>query len=373
MPVKDLITIAQPGREYTQCKSRIDAAVQRVMGSGRWIKGDETRAFEEEFAAWLGIEFALGVGNGTDALELCLRSCGVGADDEVLTVANAGGYATTAIELVGARPVYVDVRLDDALVNPAAILDAITPRTAAMVVTHLYGNPVDVRAIQKAVSDARRPDILIIEDCAQAHGARMHSQRCGTLGDMAAFSFYPTKNLGAMGDAGMVVTRDADRFSRAKMLHQYGWKERYHAEIPGGRNSRMDEIQAAILRVKLEYVEPWNAQRQANARALNDALPPGVQCLTNPDGVVHQYVVRCAQTRQLADHLSDRGVQTDVHYPVLDCDSAAYLSMGHTAPSLPDSRALHKQILSLPCHPHLTQAELQCIHEALKTFDHKQD
>jgi dTDP-4-amino-4,6-dideoxygalactose transaminase len=244
-------------------RAELDAAIARVNDRGHYILGPEVEAFEREFAAYCGAAACVAVGNGTDALELALRALGVGAGDEVATVGNAGGYATTAIRAAGATPVYVDV--DDATlgIDCHSLADRITPGTRAIVVTHLYGRMADVEAL---VRIAREREIPLIEDCAQAHGAARAGRKAGTFGVLGCYSFYPSKNLGALGDAGALVTGDTALAARVAELRTYGWRGKYRVAASGGMNSRMDEVQAAVLRVKLPRLDAWNAARRLRIR-----------------------------------------------------------------------------------------------------------
>src|SRR5207249_990429 len=244
--------------------AELRAAFDQVVGAGSFILGRQVSAFEEEFAGFCGVAHCVGMANGSDALELALRAVGISADDDVITVANAGMYSTVAIRAIGARPRYVDVDEQTLTLSPQLLVSSLTPRTRAVVVTHLYGRLAAMDAILRSLQPH---DIAVIEDCAQAHGARQGEARAGSFGDIGCFSFYPTKNLGALGDAGAIATNDATLAARVRALRQYGWEEKYRVTMDGGCNSRLDELQAALLRVRLPHLERENAARQNIVRA----------------------------------------------------------------------------------------------------------
>ena len=253
---------------YVRQQGELDAAVARVMASGWYILGEEVRRFEREFAEFIGVAEAVGVASGTDALLLALLAAGIGPGDEVITVAYTAVATVAAIELAGAKPVFVDIDAQTLTLNPANLGEAITSQTRAIVPVHIYGQAADMDPILKI---ARQNDLVVIEDCAQAHGARYGNRMVGTMGDLAAFSFYPTKNLGAMGDGGAVVTDNPELAERVRLLQQYGWRERYISVIPG-LNSRLDELQAAVLRVRLQSLEADNAARRLLATLYHQRL-----------------------------------------------------------------------------------------------------
>ena len=257
---QDHVPVHDPGRQVAAMATELEAAAQRVMRSGWYVDGAEVGAFEREFRSYCGQNHCIAVANGTDALELALRAVGCRAGHEVVTVANAGMYATTACLQVGATPVFADIDPDTLLISPASVAKALSPQTIAVVVTHLYGKVADVPAVAEVLAGRR---VAILEDCAQAHGARVSGRLAGTLGDIAAFSFYPTKNLGALGDGGAVLTGRSDLAERVRLLRQYGWERRFVSRVPYGRNSRMDELQASFLRAKLPKLDAWNARRRS--------------------------------------------------------------------------------------------------------------
>lgn len=353
-----MIPVVDLRAEYTAVKDEIDAAVQRVLESGWYILGKEVAAFEEEFAAWCGVSGAVGVGNGTDALHIALRACGVGPGDEVITVAHTAVATAAAIALTGATPVFVDIEPTTYTLDPVRLAAAITPRTKAIIPVHLYGHPADLGGI---LPIARAAGLWVIEDCAQAHGAEWQGQKVGSFGDLACYSFYPTKNLGALGDGGAIAGNDPALLERARLLREYGWQphNRYISEIEG-MNSRLDEMQAAILRVKLAHLDGWNDHRRRLAEVYAAHLPASViQPVERPGcrHVYHLYVVRSADRDALREKLRTAGVGTGIHYPVPVHRQAAY---AHLSPvSLPATEQAAAEILSLPMHSTLTEAQIE--------------
>jgi dTDP-3-amino-2,3,6-trideoxy-4-keto-D-glucose/dTDP-3-amino-3,4,6-trideoxy-alpha-D-glucose/dTDP-2,6-dideoxy-D-kanosamine transaminase len=343
------------------------AAVTRVCDRGWFILGPELDAFEREFAEYCGVAHAVGVASGTDAIELALRALNVTAGDEVIVAANAGMYSTTALRAINAMPVFADVEEDHLNLDPAAVEAAITPKVRALVVTHLYGRMADMRSL-RAIAD--RHGIALIEDCAQAHGARIDGRRAGAWGDAASFSFYPTKNLGALGDGGLVMCRDAAVAARVRRLRQYGWQNKYVAIEGPARNSRLDEIQAAILRAKLPLLEGWNKRRRAIAAAYAAVAHPALRHpdVSGDDYVAHLYVVRSAARDSLKRHLAALNIVSDIHYPLLDTQQPALKGLVAPTP-LPVSEKATQQVLSLPCYPELTDSEVQRVCAALASWN----
>jgi len=353
---------------YQRLQPEIDAAVAKVVAGGWYILGPEVRAFETEFAAWLGVENAVGVASGTDALLLALRALDVGPGDEVVTVSHTAVATVAAVELAGATPRLVDIDPVTCALDPALLAAAITPRTRAIIPVHLYGAPVDMDAVL-AVAHAR--GLLVVEDCAQAHGASDKGRTVGTMGDAAAFSFYPTKNLGALGDGGAVVTHDPATAERLRLLRQYGWRERYVSDVPG-LNSRLDELQAAVLRVRLRHLEAENDTRRRLAARYDAALsglPLGLPA-ARPEScpVYHLYVIRAAERDALAAHLRARDIGTGIHYPVPVHRQPAYAHLGYGPGSLPVTEAAAAEVLSLPMHPDLPEAALDVVAAAIREF-----
>ncbi len=350
------------GRRHAPRRERILNDIGALLDSGHFIGGPALAAFESAFADWCGCAHAIGVANGTDALELALRSVGVSVGDEVVCVANAGGYATVACLLIGATPVYVDVDRATLQIDPDNLEEAMTPRTKAVIVTHLYGWMNDVAAVRALLQRLGRADVGIVEDCAQAHGAIRDGRRAGSLGDAAAFSFYPTKNLGALGDAGCVTCQDDARAAALRALRQYGWGTKYRVDRPHGRNSRLDPIQALALNASLPLVDDANRARRAVWSRFRDATPAGWRLIGADDEsfVAHLCVMVApdAQTRdRLAEALKANGIGFDIHYPILDCDQAGWQGLGRCVGPLAASRAAVSTIISLPCFPELSADE----------------
>lgn len=355
-------------KQYASIKSDIDAATRRVYASGWFILGPETEAFETEFAQYLGVEHAIGVNSGTDALHLAMRALGIGKGDEVVTVPNTAVATVSAIEMAGATPVFCDVRADSMTMDADSFATVVTERTRAVIPVHLFGQPAELDAI---LGIARQYKLAVIEDCAQAHGAKYQEQRVSTFGDIAAFSFYPTKNLGAYGDGGAVVTNDARLADKVRLLRQYGWRTRYESEI-SGVNTRLDELQAAILRVKLKHLDEWNAARRERAAMYTELLPN--KRVHSPvempygEHVFHLYVVQCAMREYLAAFLKEREIGTAIQYPTPIHLQPAYQ---HLAPegSLPVAEKLAREILSLPLYPELPLADVRSVADAIREFE----
>jgi len=331
----------------------IDAAVARVLGGGRFILGPEVEAFEAEFAAFVGTPHAVGVASGTDALIIALRAVDVGRDDEVVTVANAGVPVVAAIRAVGAVPRFVDVLPDALVLDPARLPDVLTERTRAVLPVHLYGQPA---LLDPILSFARRHRLKVIEDCAHAHGAAYRGAHVGTFGDVGTFSFYPTKNLGAYGDAGLCVTRDPALARRMRMLRQYGFRSDGEAHCEG-INSRMDALQAAILRVKLAHLPAALEKRRELARrydaGLRDAGLRLPEPLASSEHAYHLYVVRSPDRRGVIGRLDRAGIGWRIHYPVPVHEMEAYRFLDADARALAVGGRACAEVLSLPLHPGL--------------------
>ena len=325
-------------------------------------------AFEREFAQYCGASHCVGVGNGTDALELALRAVGVKPQSKVVTVANAGMYSAIAIAAIGAEPVYVDIDPRSLLMDPRGLAALDLADTAAIVATHLYGRLADVGSI---VAAAREHGVPVIEDCAQSHGASRGGKRAGTFGAIGCFSFYPTKNLGALGDGGAIVTDDGALAERVRQLRQYGWSTKYVSTVAGGRNSRLDEIQAAILRAKLPHVDQWNDRRRAIA-ALYRALirHPDIVVDRSPDAsdVVHLFVVRTKRRDSLARHCKERGIGTDVHYPLPDHLQPIMRGKAAAGAALAETRRACDEVLTLPCFAEMTDDEVAAVAAAVNDW-----
>lgn len=364
-----MILCANPRAQYLAHKPEIDAAIARVLERGSYILGEEVAAFEEEFAAYVGLPHAIGVGSGTEALHLALCACDIGPGSEVITVGHTAVATVAAIELAGAVAVLVDIEPAHYTMDPQLLEAAITPRTKAIVPVHLFGQAADLEPI---LSVARAHGLRVIEDCAQAHGATYHAKRVGGRGDLGCFSFYPTKNLGALGDGGIVVTPDAELARRVRLLRQYGWAERYVSQVRGW-NSRLDEVQAAALRVRLRYLDQDNRAR-ARLAAAYDACLAGTSVerpRTRPGvtHVYHLYVVRSPLRDELRAFLASRGISALVHYPVPVHLQPAYKGRLSGHDRLPETEQAARQVLSLPIYPELTTEELERVADAVRAFD----
>jgi dTDP-4-amino-4,6-dideoxygalactose transaminase len=354
---------------WRELRAELDEACRRVMKSGWYILGPEVEAFEQEFADYCGVRHCVAVGNGLDALHLILRGAGIGPGDEVIVPAHTFIATWLAVSATGATPVGVDVEPDTFNLGPARVEEAITSRTAAILAVHLYGHPADMTALMTV---AGRHGLAVIEDAAQAHGASWHGRRAGGLGDTAAFSFYPVKNLGALGDGGAVTTNDDDLAEAVRLLRNYGSRVKYQHECRG-MNSRLDEFQAAFLRVKLHYLDEWNARRTRLAARYAEELadlPDLVLPWTAPGAspAWHQYVVRHRRRDALRRHLHRCGVSTMIHYPVLPHRSAAYQDGASAAQRFPVADRLVGEILSLPMSPHHSDREVTRTIEAIQQF-----
>ena len=334
-----------------------------VLDGGYFVLGSQHDAFERELAEYTGVPHAIGLANGTDALAIGLSSLGVGSGDVVLTVANAGGYATTAILMIGAIPRYVDIDETTLSMDPHQATAALsTDSVAAVVLTHLYGNAAPVREMAEA---CRAAGVAMLEDCAQAAGLRVAGRHVGSFGDAGAFSFYPTKNLAALGDGGALVTRDAAVADRARSLRQYGWDAKYAVAVPHGRNSRLDEVQAAVLRHRLPGVDANNDRRRAILRRYAEALHASVgRFVVGEHGVAHLAVAVLDDRARVQDALSAT-VATDVHYPVPDHRQVGWAGAGADV-GLPVTERMCERVLTVPCFPEMTDTEVDQVCEALR-------
>jgi dTDP-4-amino-4,6-dideoxygalactose transaminase len=361
-----MILCSNPLAQYRSHRAQIDAAIERVLASGRYILGEEVRAFESEFAAYIGVAHGIGVGSGTEALHVALRSCGIGRGDEVITVSHTAVATVSAIDLAGASPVLVDIEPENFTI--AAVEAAVSPRTKAIIAVHLYGQPCDLDMVAAV---ARRHRLYLIEDCAQAHGAKFDGRRVGSVGDIGCFSFYPTKNLGAIGDGGMMVANDDALARRMRSLREYGWADRYTSVEPGW-NSRLDELQAALLRVKLATLDADNARRQALAGRYDAAFAdlPLVRPARRSGSthVFHLYVVRSDDRDGLQAHLREQGIGALVHYPVPVHLQPAYLPRGLNPGPLPQTESTAREVLSLPMYPELETSEQDHVIDAVRAF-----
>jgi UDP-N-acetyl-3-dehydro-alpha-D-glucosamine 3-aminotranferase len=353
------------GAEYREIGDELSAALKKVVASGRFILGPEGEALEKEVAAYLGVAHAVAVANGTDALHLAVRAAGIGPGDEVITPSFTFIATAEAAAYVGARVVFADIDPATYNLDPASVEAALTPATRAIIAVHLYGQCADLAALR---SICERRSVVLIEDCAQAIGADFDGRRAGAWGALGCFSFYPTKNLGAYGDAGMVVTNDAGLAQTVRMLRHHGSRETYRHEIVG-YNSRLDELQAALLRVKLKSLDRWNAQRREHAALYRRELAGAPVGLPAEHGrgahVYHQFTVRSGKRDVLREKLAVRGVASAIYYPIPGHRQPAF--SGATARELPASDRAAREVLSLPIYPQLTEPQIRHVCETIRS------
>lgn len=361
VPIVDLASLHEPIRR------ELDAAISRVVDSSYFVLGREVEAFETEFAAYCGAGECVGVGNGTDALQLSLLGLGIGPGDEVIIPAHTFGAAAFATSSIGAIPVFVDVDDSTYTLDPERLPEAITPRTRAIVPVHLYGQCAPMDAI---VEVAREREIAVVEDAAQAHGASFQGRKAGSLGDLACFSFYPTKNLGSLGDGGAVTTSDPALADRLRSLRDYGRVDRYsHGEL--ALNSRLDELQAAVLRVKLPHLDGWNEARQRAATRYASLLEDAVVLPTvaaDRTHVYHLFVIRSARRDALAAALGSAGIGTEIHYPVPLHRQPLYATLPHRSVDPKTSERVAAECLSLPLYPGITEGQMDAVSTAVSAF-----
>ena len=355
--------------QYLTIRQEIDHAVARVLQSGMYILDREVSAFEQEFAEYCGVGQAIGVASGTDALHLALLACGVGHGDEVITVSFTSVATVAVIEYTGAKPVLVDIDPRTLTIDTDKVLSAITPRTRAVIPVHLFGCPADLAMLQEICCSR---GIYLIEDCAQAHGASWMNKKVGAWGNIAAFSFYPTKNLGAYGDGGAVVTNDLALAEKAHSLRQYGWEQR-QISYSKGINSRLDELQAAILRVKLKHLDQWNTRRREIAAHYDQWLSgTGITLPSTPvEGysIFHEYVIRSPYRDNLQSYLDEHGIISLVNYPVPVHLQPAYEELGYKKGDLPASEEASSQVLSLPIYPEMTDEMVEHICQLIRGYE----
>jgi dTDP-4-amino-4,6-dideoxygalactose transaminase len=360
-----MISCSNPNAQYLSHKEEIDVAIQQVLATGQFVLGGNVHAFEKEFSSYIGTSYAVSVASGTDAIILGLRALGIGPGDEVVTPSHTAVATVAAIELAGGIPVFADVDSDCWTLDPASIEKAITSKTKAIVVVHLYGLPADMDTIKDI---ARKNNLKLIEDCAQAPGATYNNVRVGSIGDLGCFSFYPTKNLGALGDGGGITTSDFTIAKQLKKLRQYGWDENRVSQFHG-YNSRLDEIQAAVLRVKLKNLDADNAKRIALANQYDkrlSSLPvklPGKR--SNCSHVYHLYVIEVERRDALVDYLKSNGVIAGIHYPVPVHLMPAF---AHKELTLSRTERIAGSVLSLPMYPELDSNDLSQVVNIIKEF-----
>jgi len=355
-------------REYNLIKNEIDSAIADVFNRGIFILGDNVADFENEFARYCGSRFGIGVGNGTDAIKVALLACGIKNGDEVITVPNTAVPTVSAIVSAGAKPVFVDIEPDTYLIDPSKMEESITPKTKAIVPVHLYGQVADIEAINRI---ANKYNLKVIEDCAQASGAELNAKKAGSLSDVSAFSFYPTKNLGTYGDGGMVVTGDESIAKRAKLLRTYGFEGKYVSVIEGF-NSRLDELHASILRTKLKYLDEFNKMRVQIADIYDKHITnPAVIKPVRKTGcahVFHLYVIRTKNRDMLADYLKKNNVYTLIHYPIPIHLQKSYEYLGYKEGDFPVAEKTCGEILSLPLFVGLKDEEVFEIADLINKF-----
>jgi len=365
---------ANPKANYLAHKVQIQVIIKKVLESGSYVLGNEVRGFEKYFSYFSGVKYTVGVNSGTDALQLALRACGIGNSDAVVTVSHTAVATVAAIELAGAVPLLADIEPFTFTISPGSFEAIIKEykrkfRIKAIIPVHLYGQPADLEKISKIASKNK---IIIIEDCAQSCGARLAGVKVGSWGQAAAFSFYPTKNLGALGDAGAVITNDSRIAERVFLLRQYGWRKRLISEI-GGTNSRLDEFQAAILKLKIKYLEQENSRRRQIASLYNYLLL-GLPVITpkvreQAEHVFHQYVICTPLRDKLKDHLKKIGVLTATHYSIPIHLQPAYKDrLRIVAGGLPNTKKACKEILSLPMYPELKDKEVRFVCQSIAKF-----
>ena len=343
----------------------VRAAVDRVIASGWFILGPEVEAFEGEFAAASGAAYAIGVGNGTDAIAITLRALGIGRGDEVITAPLSAAYSALAIMMTGARPVFADIDPETLMLDPAAAAAAVTGKTRAILPVHLYGQPADMAALEKV---ATANGLAIVEDCCQAHLATSKGRPVGTIGVAGAFSFYPTKNLGALGDGGAVITNDVNLAEKIRLIRNGGQTDRYHHAV-AGVNSRLDEMQAAILRARLLFLPDWTMARRklaARYRAALSTAPVRVVTEREAGHVYHLFVVRSRHRPELQQQLRERGIETLVHYPIPI--PAQQALAGQDPRECPIAATACREVLSLPMYPALTESEVNDVASEISSF-----
>jgi dTDP-4-amino-4,6-dideoxygalactose transaminase len=354
--------------QYRSIRDEVNSAMLDVVDSSQFILGEQVRRFEEEFAAYCGVQYAIGVDSGTSALELALRALDVGPDDEVITAANTFIATVLAIWATGARPVLADVDPETYNISLTGIEQAITSRTRAILPVHLYGQPADMDPI---VELAQQHGLAVVEDACQAHGARYKGRAAGSLGDAAAFSFYPAKNLGCYGDGGIVVTNSSQIAESVRMFRDYGQREKY-VHLLKGYNHRLDTLQAAVLRVKLPHLDEWNAARRSHARQYDQLLAGNGLILPSvadyAEHVYHLYVVRTEKRDALRAHLQAQGISTGIHYPVPVHMQEAFKDLGYRAGDFPVTEECAAQVLSMPMYAELEPVQVSEIAESILDF-----
>lgn len=364
-----LVSIANPGAAYLAHKEEIDIAVNEVLSSGWYVLGEQVSKFEAAFSKAIGCKHCVTVASGTDALMIALKAVGIGGNDEVITVSHSAVATVAAIELTGARAVLCDICPQSRCIDTSNISDLVSETTKAIVPVHIYGQPADLKSILEL---SRNYNLKVVEDCAQAHGALYQGKVVGSFGDAAAFSFYPTKNLGAIGDGGAILTNSDDTAQQVRLLRQYGWANRYVSSTTG-YNSRLDEIQAAILSVKLKYLEQGNRRRREIAEYYDDALKSssvrGPQRIFGTESVFHLYVVEVDNRESFVNYLQNKGVQTALHYPMAIHQQPAYSNRLKGGDKLPVTEEFYRRLVTIPLYPELDDQQVEIVGNALRDFD----
>jgi dTDP-4-amino-4,6-dideoxygalactose transaminase len=353
-------------RQHEAVKNEVINAVNRVFASGKYILGENVRNFESEFADFCDTRYSVGISSGTVALQLSLLACGIGSEDEVITAAHTYIATAFAISYTGAKPVLVDVNPDTYTLDIEQVKSSITSQTKAIIPVHLYGQCADMDEILEM---AKKNNIKVIEDAAQAHGATYRDRKAGSMGDVGCFSFYPVKNLGACGDGGAITTNNEEVYQKVRMLRYMGQREKY-TNLTVGFQERLDEIQAAILRVKLKKLSEWNERRRAWVSLYNELLSDTDVVLPKTkkgnSHVWHLYVIRVRDRDAVREKLKNRGIETQIHYPKAVHQQPAYYHLGYNENSFPVTKMLIKEILSLPMHPFLREEEVRYVAETIK-------
>jgi dTDP-4-amino-4,6-dideoxygalactose transaminase len=362
------IFFANPSAQYLSHKEDIDSAIHRVLNSNQFILGDEVRLLEQKFAEYIGTSHSIGVANGTDAIELTLKGLQIGEGDEVITVSHTAVASVAAIENAGAIPVLVDIEPDYYTLDPKKINEVLTSKTKAILLVHIYGQPADLNAIGEI---CKKNNLLLIEDVSQAHGATFNGKRLGSFGDAACFSCYPTKNLGAMGDAGLITTNNAELARKIRLLREYGWEKRYESCVKG-RNSRLDELQAAILSIKLVFLDEDNKKRNLIAAQYLKSLEPSIVKLPKVrefcSNVFHIFPVQSGSRSRLIEHLNRYEIYPGIHYPTPIHMQEAYKNRVKTSKDMSVTESLSNQVLSLPIYPELDSKSVSNVIDVINSF-----
>jgi dTDP-4-amino-4,6-dideoxygalactose transaminase len=362
------IFFANPAYQFRAHKKNIESAIERVINSNQFILGSEVNTFEENFAKFIGTKSAIGVANGTDAIEIAIEALGLLPGDEIITVSHTAVATVAAIENVGVTPILVDIDPDFFTLDPEKLNAALSPKTRAVLIVHLYGQPGDLETI---LNFCTKNNLYLIEDVSQAHGAKFNNKRLGSFGDIACFSCYPTKNLGAIGDAGIITTNNLKLAEKVKLIREYGWEKRYESKIRG-RNSRLDEIQAAILNVKLEFLDSDNQKRLVIANLYLSSISskwvklPKIRNLSHH--VFHLFVIQTDFRDDLIEHLKSFEIIPGIHYPVPIHLQEAYKNRIKISSNLPVTEKVSKNVLSLPMYPELQIDEVKKVIEAVNSF-----